>query len=183
MATSFSWDTSNQESAMSEQSNSEDRLISVVEHQMVVQTKSPALDELSREALQALAKRLRSARNRALRIARQQKREIRGKADPKGALPARDNAGTEAKAQALIEAVNRVTGALQKLSALSQSGLTRKAAVMKRAAPTPRHPGPGTTASKGMQPKASRRPKVKSDPREIGRVSQAGKVAQAKRDR
>ncbi len=168
---------------MSEQSNPEDRLLSAVEHQMVEQTKSPALDELSREALQALAKRLRSARDRALRIGRQQKREIRGKADPKGALPARDNVGTEAKAQVLIEAVNRVTGALRKLNAPSQSELTPKVAAMKRTAPTPQHPAPGSTASKGMQPKASRRPTVRLDPREIGCVSQAGKAAQAKRDR
>jgi hypothetical protein len=55
MTTSFSWDTSNQERAMSEQSNPEGRLLSVVEAQMVEQTKSPAFDELSREALQALA--------------------------------------------------------------------------------------------------------------------------------
>jgi len=169
--------------AMPQHSNPEDRLLSVAEHEMVAQTMPPALDQLSKEALQALAKRLRSARDRARRIGRQQKREIRGKGDPKGAVPARDNAGTEAKAQALAEAVTRVTGALRKLNAPSQAELTRKAAETKRAAPVSQHPGAGTTASKGMQPKPSRRPTAKSDPREVGRVSQAGKVAQAKRDR
>ncbi len=98
-------------------------------------------------------------------------------------MSARDNLRTEAKAQALVEAVDRATGALRKLSAPSQAELTRKAAAMKRAAAGPQHPNPGSTASTGMQPKMSRRPTVKSDPREIGRASQAGKVAQAKRDR
>jgi hypothetical protein len=168
---------------VSEHLNVEDRLLSVEEREMVVQTKSPALEELSKEELQALAKRLRSARDRARRTGHRQKREIRGKADPKGVLPARDNAGTEAKVQVLVEAVNRVSGALRKLNEPSQAELTRKAAERKRAAAVPQHPGPGRTASKGMQPKMSRRPTVKTDPREIGRVSQAGKIAQAKRDR
>ena len=168
---------------MSEHANPDDRLFSLAEREMVDQTKPVALQGLSKDALQALAKRLRSARDRARRIGRQQKREIRGKTDPKGATPARDNAGTEAKAEALVEALKRVTEALRKLNAPTQAELMRKAAAMKRAAPAPQHPGSGNTSSKGMQSKPSSRPTVKSDPREIGRVSQAGKVAQAKRDR
>jgi hypothetical protein len=168
---------------MSEHSNPDDRLFSIAERDMVEQTSPLALDKLSKEALQSLAKRLRSARDRARRIGRQQRREIRGKADPKGNEPARENAGTEAKAQALVEALNRVSGALRKLKAPTQAELTRKAAAMKRAAAVPQHPGPGSTTSKGMQPIVSRQRTTKPDPREIGRVSQAGKVAQAKRDR
>jgi hypothetical protein len=76
-----------------------------------------------------------------------------------------------------------VSGALRKLKAPTQAELTRKAAAMKRAAAVPQHPGPSNTASKGMQPIVSRQRTTKPDPREIGRVSQAGKVAQAKRDR
>jgi hypothetical protein len=172
-----------QETAMSEHSNPDDRLFSIAERDMVDQTSPLALDKLSKEALQSLAKRLRSARDRARRIGRQQRREIRGKADPKGNQPARDNAGTEAKAQALVEALNRVSGAIRKLKAPTQAQLTRKAAGMKRSAAVTRHPGPGNTTSKGMQPIVSPQRTTKPDPREIGRVSQAGKVSQAKRDR
>ncbi len=168
---------------MSDHSNPDDRLFNTAERDMVEQTSPVVLEKLSKEALQALAKRLRSARDRARRIGRQQKREIRGKADPKGNAPARDNAGTEAKAQALVEALNRVTVALRKLKAPTQAELTRKAAAMKRAAANPQRPGPGNTASQGMQPIASRQRTTTPDPREIGRVSQADKVAQAKRDR
>jgi hypothetical protein len=134
---------------------------------------------LPKEELQALGKR---ARDRARRIGRQQQREMRGKAESRAASPARDNTGTEAKAQVLVDALRRVTAALRKLNAPTPAEPARKARAA-RAMHPPRHPGPGGTASKGMQPTPSRGPTVKTDPREIGRVSQAVKVAQAKRDR
>jgi hypothetical protein len=71
---------------------------------------------------------------------------------------------------------------LRKLNAPKPADVLRKALAKKNATP-PHHPEPGRTASKGMQPKVSSRRTVKADPREIGRVSQAVKVAQAKRDR
>src|SRR5271166_5817994 len=175
--------TMTMEEVMTGHADPEDRLLSVAEREMVEQTKPPGIDERSKEELEALSKRLRQARDRARRIGWQQKREIRGKADPKGVVPARDNVGTEAKARVLVEALVRVAAALRKLNGPTQAQLMLKAAAMKRTATAPRHPGPGKTASSGMQPKTSRRPTVKPDPREIGRVSQAVKVAQAKRDR
>jgi len=167
---------------MSETSNADDRLLSVAEREMVAQTRTPAIGKLSKVDLQALAKRLREARNRARAIGSQQKREMRGKAAPKGAAPARANAGTEAKAQVLVDALKRVAAALRKLNAPKPADVLRQALEKKRATP-PNHPGAGRTAAKGMQPKVSSRRTVKADPREIGRVSQAVKVAQAKRDR
>ncbi len=125
---------------MSEHADPTDRLFSLVEREMVEQTKPEQLQGVSKDALQALAKRLRAARDRARRIGRQQKREIRGKTDPKGATPARDNTGTEAKAEALVEALKRVTEALRKLNAPTQAELMRKALAMKRAASAPQHP-------------------------------------------
>ena len=160
----------------------DDRLLSLAEREMVAKTKLPELARQSSEDLQALAKRLRRARDRALRIARQQNREIRGRVQPRGAAPARDNAGSERKAHVLILALKRVARALKKLTAPTQAELTRRAAAMKRAAATTQHPGPGRTANRGMQSKPSARPTVRVDPREIGRVSQAVKVAQRKRD-
>lgn len=168
---------------MNEPSNPEDRLLSVAEREMVEQTKPPGAAELSKDDLQALVKRLRQARDRARRIARQQSLEMSGKGEPRGATPARDKAGSEAKAEVLVEALQRVTLALRKLTAPTQAELLRKAAERKHASATTQHPGSGRTATKGMQPKASKRPTVRTDPREIGRVSQAGKVAQRKRDR
>src|SRR5271166_3113410 len=100
------------EEAMTGHVDPEDRLLSV--------------DERSREELQALSKRLRQARDRARRIGWQQKREIRGKADPKGAVPVRDNVGTEAKARVLVEALVRVAAALRKLNGPTQAQLMLK---------------------------------------------------------
>jgi hypothetical protein len=171
-----------QETAMNEHSDPKDRLLSEGEHDMVAQTKPPVLDQLTKPVLQALVKRLRSARDRARRIGRQQRLEIRGKGEPKGVVPARANAGTEAKAQVLVEAVNRVTAALRKMNTPSRAKPKRKTAT-KSMLPKLPHPVPGKTLSEGMRAKPSRRPTVKLDPREIGRVSRAGKVAQAKRDR
>jgi hypothetical protein len=168
---------------MSEPSNPEDRLLNLTEREMVAQTRSPGLTKLSKDDLQALGKRLRDARDRARRMARQQSREMSGKALPRGATPARDNAGTEAKAQVLVDALKRVTMALRKLTAPTQLEMLRKAIERKRAAPATERPGSGQAAKKGMQPKVSGRPTVKVDPRETGRVSQTGKIAQKKRDR
>ncbi|WP_428489990.1 hypothetical protein [Rhodopila sp.] len=168
---------------MNEPSHPEDRLLSVAEREMVDQTRTPGVATLSKDQLQALGKRLRNARDRARRIGRQQSREISGKGKPRGATPARDNTGTGAKAQALVDALQRVTAALRKLNAPTQAEVMRKAVERKRTATTTQHPASGRSANKGMAPKVSGRPTVKSDPREIGRVSQAVKVAQRKRDR
>jgi hypothetical protein len=50
----------------------EDRLLSAAEREMVAQTKPPVVGQLSEEALQALGKRLREARDRSRRLASRQ---------------------------------------------------------------------------------------------------------------
>jgi hypothetical protein len=82
----------------------------------------------------------------------------------------------------LVEALKRVTAALRKLNRPTMAQVLRKALDAKQAA-VPQHPSPGRTASKGMQAKDSKQRSVRMDPREVGRASQATKVAQAKRDR
>ncbi len=167
---------------MSASATPEDRLLNVAEREMVAQTQPPAVAALTREEIQALGKRLREARDRSRRIASQQQRELRGKAAPRGAAPARDNTGTEGKTEILVEALKRLTAALRKLNRPSATQVLRQALEAKQAA-TPAHPSPGPTAAPGMTAKRSKRPTVSMDPREVGRVSKATKVAQAKRDR
>nr|WP_294506806.1 hypothetical protein [uncultured Rhodopila sp.] len=168
---------------MNLQSDPEDRLLSVAEREIVQQTRPPGIAGRSRQELHALARRLRQARDRAQRIGWQQTREIRGKSDPRGASPARDNMGTVEKAKVLADALARVAAALRKLDTPTQAEVMRKAVALKAVKAAPRHPSGGRTASGGMQPNTSLRPTVRADPREIGRVSQAVKAAQAKRDR
>ena len=163
-------------------STNDDRLLNIAERELVAQTQPPIADALTKEKLQALGKRLREARDRSRRIASQQQREMRGKTVPRGAAPARDNAGSEAKTEVLAEALKRVTAALRKLKKPTASQVLRKALDAKQAA-VPQHPSSGHTASKGMRAKVSKQRSVHIDPREVGRVSKATKVAQAKRDR
>lgn len=167
---------------MTEPADPDDRLLNLAEREMVAQTRPPAVAELDKAALQALGKRLREARDRSRRIASQQQREMRGKTEPRGATASRDNLGTEAKTAVLVEALKRVTAALRKLNRPTATQVLRKALADKAAAAQP-HPDAGRTASAGMTAKASKQPTVRMDPREIGRVSKATKVAQAKRDR
>jgi hypothetical protein len=182
---------------VSVQAKAEARLLTADEMQMVDESRYPRILELARGELTTLVQRLREHRDRAQRIARQQRREMRGKADPRGAQPARDNAGTTEKAQVLAQALKRINREIARFdepeagvpeqgepegAAPTQAELSRKAAEMRRASRITAHPSAGRTAYGGMRAKSSKAPTVRTDPREIGRVSQAIKVAQAKRD-
>ncbi len=167
---------------MNASTTNDDRLLNIAERELVAQTRAPIAEALTKEDLQALGKRLREARDRSRRIASQQQREMRGKTGPRGATPARDNTGSEAKTGVLVEALKRVTAALRKLNRPTAAQVLRKALETKQAA-VPHHPSAGPTASKGMRANVSKQRSVRMDPREVGRVSKANKVAQAKRDR
>ena len=62
----------------------------------------------------SVARRLREAHDRAKDIGTRQAREMRGKGEPRGATPAKDNLGTVAKAQALRDALDRVDAELSR---------------------------------------------------------------------
>ena len=171
----------------------EARLLSGQEGEDVAATRYPQILELAPAELRALIRRLRDHRDRAQSIARQQRREMRGKAEPRGASPARDNLGTVGKAQLLMQALKRANKELARhdepepasahVAAPTQAELSLKAFEMKQAARAAAHPSAGATAASGMRLTPSNRPTVQMDPREIGRVSQATRVAEAKRDR
>ena len=172
---------------MSDPTQTDETRLTASEQEAVNLTQHPAITGLSRQELQALARRLREARYRARDIARQQRREMRGKAEPRGTTPARDNTGTLAKGQVFAEALERVT---QELRRIRSAGPASPAP----AAPAPRPSGGPPTESKGRKTavarpvpqdaraKPSKLPTVRSDPREVGRVSKAVKSAQARRD-
>jgi hypothetical protein len=201
---------------MSLQRSSEARLLSAAERDDVELTHYPRLLDLSPHELQALIRRLRAQRDRAQTIGRQQRREMRGKSDVRGAAPARDNRGTIGKAQVLAQALKRANKERARLGDhelpaegphdaapvavdapgpdaaasspaepvvhATQAELSLKALRMRQAARAARHPSAGNTASTGMHDHPSHERTVRMDPREIGRVSQATRVAQAHRD-
>jgi len=110
---------------------------------------------------------------------------MRGKAQAQGAKPAADNLGSKEKAAALASALKRLNAEHARRAASSAREETRsgmkKALAMKRAAPKTTRPG-SRTAGKGMKKNTSDKAAQITDPREVGRVSQQIKKAQAKRD-
>lgn len=171
---------------MSIRSAEEERLLSADEFELVERSHFPHISALDRKELGEMAKRLRNLRNKARDVAHRQRREIRGKSEPRGARQVRDNSGTEMKRRVLGGALKRVNRELARLEAAErrpqQAELARQALELKRANRAVQRPHAGRTAHSGMTPKPSTRRTVESDPREIGRVSQFVKNAQAKRD-
>lgn len=144
-------------SAMARTRKDEARLLSSHEHELVQQTHHPAVQGLSDSDLSDLIKRLRDQRDRARDVARQQRREVRGKAAPSGARPATDNSGTTEKGALLAAALKRtskekerrrVSGARQQLMSNA-----RQALAMKQATGDPADDRPTSrTSDEGMQP-------------------------------
>ena len=93
---------------MTETARLEARLLTASEVELVALTRPPEIGRQSADDLKAAARRLREAHSRAKAIAARQTREIRGKAAPRRARPAKDNLGTIGKAQALRAALERV---------------------------------------------------------------------------
>ena len=99
---------------MNDASKEEARLLSGAELELVAVTRPPQIERQSIDELKAVARRLREAHDRAKAIGTRQAREMRGKAEPRGAKPAKDNLGTVAKAQALRDALERVEAELRR---------------------------------------------------------------------
>ena len=171
---------------MSIQRNREARLLTEHEQADVAASRYPHLLELSRPDMVALLGRLREQRDRAQTISRRQRREMRGKAEARVASLTRDNSGTLQKVQALAQAVKRVNKEVARhdepVHVPTSVELVHKAFEMRQAARATQHPSAGWTPGRGMKSKPSKQPTVHVDPREIGRVSQSIKAAQAKRD-
>ncbi len=178
----------------------EARLLTTAEQELVGLTLPPAITGLSRHDLQALARRLREARDRARAIASQQRREMRGKAEPRGTSPARDDAGTVAKKQLLADALRRVTqqlghgadasdtpGQAEEPAALTTAPIAAPALAPKLAG----GPSAASRSKKALLPrpasktavaKPSKLSTVRADMHKVGEVTKAVMSAQARRD-
>ena len=173
---------------MSAKAQSEARLLSASELEIVNATRDPEIGQLSLEQLKSIGHRLRQAHDRAKDIGARQQREMRGKAEPHGVKPASDNTGTMGKVQALFEAIQRLDAELTRREDVntatpSQADLSRHALELKLSGQTEHHPDAGLSASKGLKAKARQTPqKIGTTKKEVGRVSQANKVAQARKD-
>ena len=102
---------------MNDAAKLEARLLTAAELALVAITRPPEIERRSVDELKAAARRLREAHDRAKAIGTRQAREMRGKAEPRGATLAKDNSGTVGKAQALREALERVEAELKRRDA------------------------------------------------------------------
>ncbi len=146
----------------------------------------PALGALPDKELAELRKLVRERRDRARQIAQRQRRELRGKADPRGARPVADDTGSRAKRDVLAAALQRLNREASRREVKAARDAMRDSAARalelrrKRDAKAAR-PNAGRTPNEGMRAKDSSRTKQRNRAK-LGEVSQHTKTVQAKRD-
>jgi len=159
----------------------ERRLMSDEEFTLVEQTRYPVLGKLEEAALKDLTQRLRERRDRARDIAHRQRREVRGKGRQATSFEKQD-AGNRRKARLLGEALTRINSERTRRKAEEFRANARRALALRQGAEAPARPDSGKTARKGMRKNPSDRRERIVNPMNAGRISQAGKRAQAVRD-
>lgn len=161
-------------------------LLSHDEYEAVRLTHHPVIYDLDGTQLRATQLRLRTMRDKERTLARQKRREMRGKAEARGgSFPGTAERPSQRK-QVFASALKRVNKEISRLRKLEAHGAhveaAHRALAQLRAAKFIHHPATGDTAREGMQPLPSRRRRTKLPPAKIGSISQATKNAQARRD-
>lgn len=165
----------------------EQRALDKSELEFVAKTRHPELQQVSDNELSSLLKLVRERRDRAKSETQRRKREIRGKAEPKGARASTSVEGNKAKLDVLAAAVRRLNAERTRReemgSQLSQAELSAAALKMKNEAAG----SDGNTfntrhAHRGMRKIASDHRENLVRPMELGRLRKAASVAQAKRN-
>ena len=156
------------------------------EYEDIQVTHHPAILAIDRDELLQVQARLRDMRNRERTLARQKRREVRGKADPRGgSFPGTAERPLQRKQvfSGALKRVNKEVGRIRKLEArtalIESSG---RALALKRRAKGPGFPPAGDTARQGMRSVPSERSDKTIQPAAVGSISQATKTAQAVRD-
>ncbi len=156
------------------------------EYETIRLTHHPAIYDVEVAELEAMQPRLRKMRDKERTLGQQRRREMRGKAEARGAsFPGTAEHASERK-QVFAAALRRLNNELRRLHNLATRTANveaaRKALALHRAANFATYPPAGPTANEGMVPRPSARRKRIMTGAKIGRVSQATKVAQAVRD-
>lgn len=165
----------------------ERRFLSREELGVVGPTHYPQLGELDAGELREARARLRDLRDKARTVARHKRREARGKAPPRAAGASGNAEHATQRKQIFSQALKRTNRQLERIEhaearARTNTGYQKALALRRRADRADSRPAPGRHARRGMRPNPSLRRAMEVDPAMIGRVSKAGKVAQARRD-
>lgn len=171
---------------MSISSRSEQALLSHDEHEVVKATHHPAILSLSADELRAQRPRLRQLYEKERTFAWQRRREVRGKAEPRGGSFPGTAERSLSRKQVFASALQRLNKEISRIDRLATRSATaagaHRALALRKAGESVLHPAPGRTARSGMKSNASRRGRTKVNPGKVGSVSQATKSAQAARD-
>jgi hypothetical protein len=172
--------------AMSLSCRSERSLLSREEYELVRETHQPQIYDLDLEGLQSTQTRLRQMRDKERTLTRQKRREVRGKADPRGgSFPGTAERPLQRKQAfaAALKRVNKEIGRATKFQAREALiAASHRALALRRSAEAPSHPSATDTGHSGMRPITNSKRRTRVLGVKIGRVSQATKNAQAIRD-
>jgi len=163
----------------------EARALDADERKLLEGTHHPAVQEVSDAELDRLIGLVRERRDRARDLAKQKRREIRGKGEPRGASPAARDEGSRLKEAILASAVRRLNAERERrrrmANQVSLAENARKALAMKQASAS--SPNPNTRhAHRGMKLAASEKRENLMRPMERGRQRKAAARSQAARD-
>ena len=161
-------------------------LLDFEEFSLVRNTHHPAIYELSEADLIDTQARLRKIRDRERTLARQKRREVRGKAEERGgSFPGTAEHPRRRKMvfSSALKRVNREIKRLRKLAARTANvEAAQRALAMHRAAKFVHHPTSKPVEGDDFQPIPSRRRRYKVPPWRIGSISQHTKTSQAIKD-
>ena len=162
--------------------------LSILDHDERVLIKTshhPAIGDADRAALEDLKSSLRKLRDKERTLAFGRRRISKGKAEPRGqnvSGTAEHSLHRKQVFAAALKRVNKEISRLQKFEAKKELGEAARRALALRRAQQFSRPANAPTPHEGMTVIASRRRNIKLPRSTIGRVSQANKRAQARRD-
>ena len=145
----------------------------------------PDIGEADRAALEDLKSSLRKLRDKERTVAFGRRRISKGKAEPRGqnvSGTAEHSLHRKQVFAAALKRVNKELARLQKFEAKKELGEAARRALALRRAQQFARPANEPTSREGMTAIPSRRRNIKLPRSTIGRVSQANKRAQARRD-
>ena len=164
----------------------EERALSADEWRLVQSSHHPAVQQISDAELRDLLTTVRERRDRAQSEVHRKRREMRGKAAPKGTQPATKDDGTRAKLGVLAMSMRRLNGEHERrrqLAARIDLLENARSALALKKGKTDRSGDFNTRqAHSGMRAVENTKGKSLVRPMERGRQRKAAAVAQAKRD-
>jgi hypothetical protein len=155
------------------------------EQETVRDTHHPAIGEMTRDRLESLRLRLRDLRDKERTFARQRQRQAKGKAEPRGGSFSGTAEHAIQRKQVFVAAIKRINKELKRLrkfEARKELGEAARRALALRRAKQFYRPQNDPTLHEGMRSIPNRRRNMKVAPSKVGRVSQANKRSQARRD-